>query len=87
MADTNILVELSADAEAVMEERGVRLEDIQAVIGAAEASGERLYTKDGRFLAKKRLDNIMAYAEYTLSGDTATVMDTYAHRVSLKEEN
>lgn len=87
MADNNIVVNLSADVEAVMEERGIRMEDIQVVIEAAESSGEKLSSEStGHFLAKKRLENIMAYAEYTLADNVAEVVDVYSHRVSLQEE-
>lgn len=69
----------------IMEERGINEDDIRAVIAAAEESGEKLV--DGaRSLAKKRLDNVTVYVEYTSEDDGFDVADVYSHRVALKED-
>lgn len=69
----------------VMEERGINADDIHQVIEWAEESSEKL-TNGESFLAKKRLDRVTVYAEYTRDGDTCTVTDTYSHRVKLAED-
>lgn len=66
----------------LMEERGIRAEDVSEVIAWGEAEGGKL--TDGELnLAKKRLDNVLVYVEYKADG---TVTDTYSHRVVLSKE-
>lgn len=88
MDSKNIIVNLADGVAELMEERGIRAEDVKAVVAAAENGGDKLLSGEtGNFLAKLRLENLCVYAEYSMDGDTATVCDSYAHRVTLGSEN
>lgn len=73
------------DVADIMDERGITAEDICTVIAWAEDSGIKLVDGD-RNLAKKRLDNVTVYVEYTVDGAGYVVSDTYSHRVTLRED-
>lgn len=80
------VTQLKLDAVAeIMEERGITAEDICAAIDWGEGEGGKLIDGD-RSLAKKRLDKVMIYAEYTVEDGSYVVSDTYSHRVTLGEE-
>lgn len=64
---------------ALLEERGITADDVNAVVAWGEAEGGKL-TDGDKNLAKKRLDNTMVYVEYMADG---TVTDVYSHRVTL----
>lgn len=71
----------------LMEERGVRQEDVQAVIACAEQEGAKMYREEGkRCLGKKRLENFTAYVEYGIEEDGYRLFNVYGHRVSLSED-
>ncbi len=74
-------IKLNAVTE-LMEERGITAEDINAVVAFGEGEGGKLIDGD-KNLAKKRLNNVMFYVEYTSDG---TVTDVYSHRVVLGSE-
>lgn len=74
-------IKLNAVAE-LMEERGITAEDINEVVAFGEGEGGKLVDGD-KNLAKKRLNNVMFYVEYTADG---TVTDVYSHRVVLGSE-
>lgn len=76
---------LTEDVLASLEELGITEADVKEVVEYAE-SEQKLYSDDGHNLGKKRLDALMVYAEYTMDGDTATVVNVYKHRVALQEE-
>lgn len=66
----------------LIEERGIRAEDVSEVIAWGEGEGGKLI--DGELnLAKKRLDKVLVYVEYKEDG---TVTDAYSHRVTLSKE-
>ena len=49
-------VKLSDDIRAIMEERGIREEDIREVLDYAESTGKKLYVEgEERYLAKKKI--------------------------------
>jgi hypothetical protein len=74
-------IKLDSVAE-LMEERGIRGEDISEVVAWGEGEGGKLV--DGELnLAKKRLDKVLVYVEYK---DDGTVTDVYSHRVTLGKE-
>lgn len=64
---------------ALMEDRGISIEDINTVVAWGEAEGGKLIDGE-KNLAKKRLDKVMVYVEYMADG---TVTDVYSHRVTL----
>lgn len=64
---------------ALMEDRGISIEDINTVVAWGAAEGGKLIDGE-KNLAKKRLDKVMVYVEYMADG---TVTDVYSHRVTL----
>ena len=54
----------------IMEERGVRDEDVQKVIEEAESSGEKMYKPDTPdCFAKAHCDESWVFVEYAVLGD------------------
>lgn len=87
MADNNSTVRLADGVEAVIEERGILVDDIAKVIAEAEATSVKLKSNStGRFLAKLRLDKVTVYAEYSFESNGITVYDAYSHIVTLNED-
>ena len=78
----SLLLDKVADS---MSERGISAEDLCQVIAWGEGEGGKLVDGD-RCLAKKRINNVSIYAEYTVDGDKYIVEDTYSHRVSFRED-
>jgi hypothetical protein len=78
---------ISDEVSGVMKERGIIAEDVSAVIEKAEAGGNRLEDlNNGHFLGEARLENASVYVEYTVSDGAYSVIDTYSHRVTMKED-
>lgn len=68
----------------VMEERGIREEDIREVLDCAGSSGRKLFAEGGeRFLAKKRMGNFTCNVEYAVDGGGVEVLDLYSYVVQL----
>lgn len=87
MADNNSTVRLADGVEAVIEERGILVDDIAKVIAEAEATSVKLMSNStGRFLARLRLDKVTVYAEYSVESNGITVYDAYSHIVTLNED-
>ena len=75
---------MSGDIQRMMEERGIRDEDIRQVLAHAESSGEKLYVEgENRFLAKKTLENFTPNVEYTINGGEVEILDVYSYIVRL----
>lgn len=67
-------------------QRGIKPEDVTAVIEEAEATKKKLASKDGsKFLAKKKIGTAMVYADYSMSGNDATLNSAYSHRMEMGE--
>lgn len=66
-----------------LESRHILVEDIEQVIGAAEAGGQRFVDKaTGRSLAAKRLGNVTFWVEYGPGPDGGfAIHDAYCHRM------
>ena len=82
-----VAIRMSDEVAGVMEERGVREEDVREVLEYAETTGKKLYVEgEQHFLARKRMGNFSAYVEYIL-GDDVEVLNVYSHMVTLAEDN
>ncbi len=78
---------ITEDLANELEERGVREEDLREVIVFAEASGEKLCLEgEPHYLARKRIGNFSAYAEYIVREDTVELVDAYSHMVAFQDE-
>jgi len=84
-------IEISSEVKGLMEARGVREEDISAVVEHAETTGEKLYQPDAnRYLAKLRIgegeEGATFYAEYSLEDGKCIVQTAYMHMSDFVEE-
>jgi hypothetical protein len=69
----------------LLDERGIKLEDIREAIAAAETRGSKLYRADlkDRFLTRAVAGNFNVYVEYSPAGSEFLVHSVYAHRIML----
>jgi len=85
-SEQGVKLEIGGDVREVLESRGIREEDVAAVIQKAEETGEKLYRED-RFLAKLEIGEATYYAEYSTAGEGTYVVHTaYSHRARILEE-
>ena len=76
----NVSLIISDEMADLMEERGIREEDVREVLAFAETTGNKLYMEDEEhFLARKRIDNFTAYVEYAVKEDAIELLDVYSH--------
>jgi hypothetical protein len=67
----------------LLEERGIKREDVKEVIEHGESTRRRFYMpEEKRFLGKKRIGNVTVNVEYSADG---TVHTAYTHRAKLLE--
>ncbi|MFO8101136.1 MAG: hypothetical protein R6U37_03065 [Dehalococcoidia bacterium] len=65
-----INIEKADGLAGLMEERGIRDEDVQKVIEEAESSGDKMYKPDAPdCLAKAKCGESWVFVEYTVLGD------------------
>ena len=77
-------VKLSDDIRAIMEERGIREEDIREVLDYAESTGKKLYAEgEERYLAKKKIGNFTCNVEYAVNGGEVEVLNLYSYVILL----
>ncbi len=80
----NIII--NTEIQSIMEERGIRNEDLQEVVKSFH-DAPHLHDAEGkRFLAKKRLGNFTVNAEFVLSGDNLEICNVYSYVISLADE-
>ena len=66
----------------LMGKRGLKEEDVKAVIEAAEAAHDKIVLGD-KNLAKKVIGELTVYADYGVEGGKAVVNSAYAHRMKI----
>jgi len=77
---------ISPEVEALLEERGVREEDVQRVILHGEETGNIfLHPSTGRLTAYFRPGNTTYWVEYEREGGTFRVIRAYSHRMLILE--
>ena len=75
---------MSDDIRAIMEERGIREEDIREVLDYAESTGQKLYVEgEERYLAKKKIGNFTCNVEYAVNGGEVEVLNLYSYVILL----
>lgn len=81
----NIRLNIEDSVKALLEERGIREEDVAEAIASAESGGIKFYEEgSSRCLAKKVIGNFTAYAEYEVCSDgTYTVNSAYGHKIKI----
>ncbi|MCR5135617.1 MAG: twin-arginine translocation signal domain-containing protein [Oscillospiraceae bacterium] len=78
---------ISDEIAGLMEERGIREEDVQEVVVFAESSGKKLYIEgEEHYLARKRIGKFTAYVEYSVSGSEVEVLDVYSHTLVFPDD-
>ena len=83
----NVKVILEDQITDIMEQRGIKANEIQDVINYAMNGGVYMHSVNGeQILGKKRLGNFTLYVEYMLENDACKVLNIYSHRVSLIED-
>ena len=84
MAGVNIRI--SDHAREMMEEIGIKEEEVQEVIDFAESEGKKICKKgEERYLGKKEIGGRKFYADYSPSDDGFEVHTTYALRFEIEE--
>lgn len=87
MSQKNISITVDEELVGLMEERGIKLEDIERVIVQSEEAGDFLYDADeDKYLAKKRFGEFTVYAGYTKLAEMYMLHNAYGHRVQLESE-
>ncbi len=77
-----IKIEASPEIETLLEERGIRKEDVERVIARAEETGNVFVHKDNkRYLGCWRPVNTTYWVEYTHEEDVFRVSRAYSHRM------
>ena len=86
MNDQNIPLQIAPQVQQLLEERGIREENLQQVITTAEE--QQLYHLDSvsrRRLAYLRLPKVTYWVEYQPTADGYTVFTAYSHRMEILE--
>lgn len=78
-------VHIPEKVEKLMEDRGIRKEDVQKTIHHAETTGEKfIHPSTGRSLAFLRPERVTYWVEYSRDGDVYLVHSAYSHRMEKK---
>lgn len=72
----------SAEVKDVLARRGLKEDDVKAVVEYGESSKDKIVAGD-RNLAKKEIGDITVYAEYGVNGGKATITTAYSHRMKV----
>ena len=76
---------ISGPIERLLEDRGIRREEVQWVIQQAEDTGKKLFDPaSGRFLACHRPKGVTYWVEYRREGAEYQVLSAYSHRMVMK---
>lgn len=85
-----VSLKLTDEMQEIMEDRGIREDDIREVLEYAESTGKKLYVEgEERYLAKKKIGNVTFNVEYAPTSDGVEILNLYSHVVvlgSLTEE-
>lgn len=88
MENKKFKIIVSDENSKLMDERGIKLEDIELAINNAEDNDFKLYLEnENLFLTRFRNNNYTIYVEYKLNDDECTINDAYGHRVSIVSDN
>lgn len=80
-----IRLEMNEQVRELIEERGIREEEVRQVIEHAEATGDKLYSQGtGRYLAKLRISEATFYIEYSIEEERYIVHTGYTHQSEIK---
>ncbi len=74
--------EFSDAVKEVLGSRGLKEDDIKAVIEYAEGSNDKI-TNGEKNIAKKEIGDLTVYADYSVDGGKAVVNSGYAHKMKI----
>jgi hypothetical protein len=84
-ANEQIRLRISEEIERIMENRGIRREDVQAAIHHGETTGEKFIKRfSGRSLTSFRPGRVTYWVEYSRVDDEYHVHTAYSHRMEMK---
>ncbi len=78
-----IVLHVSEEVRARLEDRLILDEDVRRVIAAAERSGRRLLLGNGHCLASLRPAAVTYWVEYSVGDDGHTIHNAYSHRMEI----
>lgn len=84
--DFNLVI--PEDVMAIMEDRYIRVEDIESVIDNAIKNNERFFNPEtSNYLAKVRLDQVTYWVRYEEKEGDIIIRSVYSHRMEVVEES
>jgi len=73
---------ISDAVKEVLAKRGLKVDDVKAVVDNAESSKDKI-TNGNRNIAKKVFGDLTVYADYSVDGGKAVINSGYAHRMKI----
>ena len=87
MSWEEIKLQVGDEVKKLLEERHILEEEVKQVIDFAETGGEKLYQPEAnRYLAKKRLKEVVIYVEYSTDEKGHIIHTAYSHRSKIGGE-
>jgi glutamate synthase (NADPH) small chain len=87
MKSSKYNIVLTDEIKNLMEDRWILLQDVEQVIEGAEETGEKFRNPEsGKYLARKRIDNVTYWVEYDKKDDAYLIDNVYSHRMEVVEE-
>jgi hypothetical protein len=87
MSWEEIKLQVGDEVKKLLEERHISEEEAKQVIDFAETGGEKLYQPEAnRYLAKKRLKEVVIYVEYSTDEKGYIIHTAYSHRSKIGGE-
>ena len=77
-------ISMKAGLEELLQNRGIRGDDVQQTIMEAERQGSWI-TDGSEKIAKARIGKLTVYVQYTTAEDSVLVKSAWAHRVTFAE--
>jgi Fe-S oxidoreductase len=81
--EQQLILMIDPEVQALMEKRMILIGDVRNVISHAEATGEKLLSQSGRFVASHRPGSVTYWVEYTKQGSGFVVHNAYSHRMEV----
>jgi len=87
MSWEEIKLQVGDEVKKLLEDRHISEEEVKQVIDFAETGGDKLYQSEAnRYLAKKRLKEVVIYVEYSTDENGYVVHTAYSHRSKIGGE-
>jgi hypothetical protein len=85
MKASDVRIDNADEVSQLLDDRGIKPEDVREAIAAGETTGTKLYCADddNRFLVRAVLGKFNIYVQYSPGQDGFTVHTAYSHRIML----